>query len=112
VTQTQTKDQDAMTKDETMPRTRDQLEEAAAAAEQWLDDLDLDETPLTDSSDLRRITEALRGQVLAEAELRSAVAYARANGRTWAQIGVVLGVTRQTAQGRFGHLQTRSDSRP
>jgi len=34
--------------------------------------------------------------------LHEAVAVARAGGRSWAEVGLVLGVTRQTAQQRFG----------
>lgn len=34
--------------------------------------------------------------------LREAVATARANGRTWVEIGQTLGVSRQAARERFG----------
>lgn len=38
----------------------------------------------------------------ARAELQAAVDRARANGHTWAQLGEVLGITRQAAFKRFG----------
>jgi hypothetical protein len=38
----------------------------------------------------------------AESELRDTVAAARANGRSWAEIGLVLGVGKHGAQQRFG----------
>jgi hypothetical protein len=41
--------------------------------------------------------------VLAAAALRLAVDLARASGRTWQELGDVLGVTRQAAFQRFGH---------
>ena len=41
--------------------------------------------------------------LLAAAALRLAVDLARASGRTWQELGDVLGVTRQAAFQRFGH---------
>ena len=72
------------------------------ADEAWLDHLDPAATPADDPAELRRIGLALRGTETADAELRDAVAAARTAGRSWAQIGMVLGVTRQSAQERFG----------
>lgn len=46
----------------------------------------------------------------AEAALESAIAGARAAGRTWQQIGEVLGVSRQAAFKRFGTLDPHSAS--
>jgi hypothetical protein len=86
----------------TTPRTREQLEQAVAETEAWLDSLELDDTPLHDSSDFRRISEAMSAELAAEKELHDAVAAARTAGRSWAEVGLVLGVTRQTAQQRFG----------
>jgi Homeodomain-like domain len=37
-----------------------------------------------------------------DAELRATVAELREDGMTWAEIGALVGVTRQTVQGRFG----------
>lgn len=87
-----------------MPRTREQLERAAAEAEQWLDAMDPAELdrPTADASDLRRIGAALSGVAAAENELTQAVRAARANGRSWGDIAVVLGVSRQAARQRFG----------
>jgi len=86
-----------------MPRTRAELEKAAAETEAWLDSLDPDSlAPAEEMADLRAIGEALTAEIAADRALHEAVAAARANGRTWAEIGMVLGVTRQTAQQRFG----------
>lgn len=85
-----------------MPRTREELERAAAQAETWLDSLDPAVMPAEDPADLRRIGLALRGLVKEQREVDEAVAAARANGRSWAEIGLVLGISRQAARERYG----------
>jgi hypothetical protein len=78
------------------------------AAERWLDGLNPSDVALDDAPDLRRIRELAAELEGAEARLRSAVADARANGETWGMIGMVLGVSRQAAQQRFGDADKRS----
>jgi len=90
-----------MTKTKSMTPTEKDAADTREA-EAWLDRLDPVTTPADDPTELRRIGLALRDIEAAEAELRDAVAAARATGRSWAQIGMVLGVTRQAAQERFG----------
>lgn len=85
-----------------MPRTREQLEQAAADAEAWLDSLDPAETPAEDPRDLRRIGLALADVAKAERDLADAVADARRNGRSWGEIALVLGVSKQAARQRYG----------
>lgn len=85
-----------------LPRLADAQRDETAAAEDWLDSLDPASTPVDDPRELRRVGLAQRGVEEAEAELRAAVREARAAGRTWADIGRTLGVTRQAAQIRFG----------
>jgi len=84
-----------------VPRTREELERAAAQAETWLDSLDPAVMPAEDPVDLRRIGLALRGLVEEQREVDEAVAAARANGRSWAEIGLVLGISRQAARERY-----------
>ena len=86
-----------------MPRTRAQLEQAVADTEAWLDALDPEAltSPDSDGADLRAIAQALHA-VAADLALADQVATARANGRTWTQIGTVLGVSKQAARERFG----------
>jgi hypothetical protein len=55
------------------------------------------------TSDLGLVRMAASLHALADATLRAAVDRARAAGRTWQEIGDVLGVTRQAAFQRFGH---------
>jgi DNA-directed RNA polymerase specialized sigma24 family protein len=85
----------------TMPRTREELEMAAAEANAWLDSLDPATTPAEDTADLRRIGQALRNVAGAESELADAVAAARLHGRSWGDIALVLGTSRQAARQRF-----------
>ena len=87
-----------------MPRTRAQLEQAAADAEAWLDKLDPSalETPAADATDLRRIGTALAAVASAEGELAEAVRLSRAHGRSWTDIAIVLGVSREAARKRYG----------
>jgi hypothetical protein len=87
-----------------MPRTRAQLEKAAAEATDWLDNLDPDDPSVTveDTADLRAVGLALAAIAASEANLAATVAAARANGRSWARIGAILGVSKQAAMRRFG----------
>ena len=87
-----------------MPRTQEELEAAAADVEHWLDELDpavLDD-PASRADDLRAITSARDVIAMGERQLAMAVAAARANGRSWGEIGLFLGVTKQAARKRFG----------
>lgn len=88
-----------------MPRTREQIEEAAAKAEAWLDHLEHDnpDIPIDNPADLRAIAHALAAVASAENAVTGAVAAARQNGRTWGDIAMVLGVSRQATQKRYDH---------
>ncbi len=90
-----------------MPRTRQDLERAAHDAEVWLDALDPATTPAEDPADLRRIGLALRELADKQREVYEAVAAARANGRNWGEIGLVLGISRQSARERYGQTAER-----
>ncbi|MEN9621528.1 MAG: hypothetical protein RL499_1721 [Actinomycetota bacterium] len=70
--------------------------------EQLLDVIDLDDYPVDDPADLRRIGLAAKDVERAKTELAEAVAAARTNGRSWGFIGLVLGISKQAAQQRFG----------
>ncbi len=92
-----------------MPRTREQLQQAAEDAERWLDSLDpaAISSPDADASWLRRIGDAVRAVAHSQVELADAVAAARTHGHTWNQIAAMLGTSRQAAQERFGELVER-----
>lgn len=81
--------------------TDDDIDRAARRFEQLADDLDPATTEVELTEDLRQIaadSEAVRAD---EARLREAVEVARAHGRSWNQIAVALGVSRQAARQRF-----------
>lgn len=58
--------------------------------------------PARDAVHFRRIIAAQKSVDEADAELREAVAAARAAGDPWVMIGAALDMTRQAAQQRFG----------
>jgi DNA-directed RNA polymerase specialized sigma24 family protein len=55
-----------------------------------------------DAEPLHRIAAAFRRSAAADAELAEAVSAARADGYSWAAIAAMLGVSKQTAQARYG----------
>lgn len=67
--------------------------------EAWLGSID--PTDLRDASDLRAIAQASDAQPFSEEPVIAAVAAAREAGRTWAEIGVALGMSRQSAHSRY-----------
>lgn len=93
-----------------MPRTRQQIEQAAAEAEAWLDQLDPNDPTVTvdDPKDLRDIAYAMGAVAEAEKAVTAAIDTARANGRSWNAIARILGVSRQAAQKRYDHPATTS----
>lgn len=78
-------------------RTDQELERYAKLAETF------DPSGLTpdDVTDLRAIAEAVDQLHATEARIRELVELARANDRSWSQIGIALGVSRQAARERF-----------
>lgn len=93
-----------------MPRTREQLDQAAGDAERWLDSLDpaAIASPDADASHLRRLGAAVRSVAASQTELTEAVAAAREHGHTWTQVATMLGTSRQAAQERYGEPAHRS----
>jgi len=81
---------------------RTDLAGLAAQTEAYLDSVDPATLEWENPVELRRVSAASERLGLADAELRSAVTAARAVGRSWTEVGVVLGVSKQAAQQRFG----------
>lgn len=77
--------------------TDEEIQRAARLAEE----LDPSSVPMDDTTDLRAIAEVVDGVRAGEARVRELVALARANGRSWGEIGIALGVSRQAARERF-----------
>lgn len=84
-----------------MRHTDDEIETAAERFEQLADQLDPTSVEVDRTDDLRQVaavSEAIRAD---EARLREAVEIARAHGRSWNEIALALGVSRQAARQRF-----------
>jgi DNA-directed RNA polymerase specialized sigma24 family protein len=86
-----------MTKGKTT-HTQEEIERAAKLAEEF----DPSGVPMDNTTDLRAIAEAVASLRTGEARVRELVALARASGRSWGEIGIALGVSRQAARERFG----------
>jgi hypothetical protein len=85
-----------MTKGKTM-HTDEEIQRAAKLAEEF----DPSNVPMDDTTDLRALAEAVDRVRASEARVCELVALARANGRSWGEIGIALGVSRQAARERF-----------
>lgn len=77
--------------------TDEEIQRAAKLAE----DFDPSGTSMDDTTDLRTLAETVDSVRAGEARVRELVARARANGRSWGEIGIALGVSRQAARERF-----------
>ena len=77
--------------------TEEEIQRAAKLAEKF----DPAGVPIDDTTDLRTLAEAVDAVRAGEARVREMVALARANGRSWGEIGIALGVSRQAARERF-----------
>ncbi|MDP9022014.1 MAG: sigma-70 family RNA polymerase sigma factor [Actinomycetota bacterium] len=82
--------------------TDEEIEQAAKRFEELADKLDPETARMIDTDDLRGVAVAAQAVQDDEARLREAVEVARAHGRSWNQIAVALGVSRQAARQRFG----------
>lgn len=76
-------------------------EEEIQRAAKLADEFDPSGVPVDDTTDLRTLAEAVDALRTGEARVRELVARARANGRSWGEIGIALGVSRQAARERF-----------
>ncbi len=86
---------------EQMPHIDDDIAEPARRFERLADDLDPATTTAEPIDDLRQIaavSEAVRAD---EARLQKSVSIARAHDRSWNEIAIALGVSRQAARQRF-----------
>jgi len=81
--------------------TDEEIEAAARRFEQLADEFDPEAAEVDDTEDLRDVARASDAERAVKARLREAVEIARAHGRSWNQIAVALGVSRQAARQRF-----------
>jgi DNA-directed RNA polymerase specialized sigma24 family protein len=89
-----------------MVRTIAEKERVAAEIADRLADPQVDPV-WRDAEPLKRIADAFRASVSADKELAAAVHDARVAGYSWAAIAAMLGVSKQTAQARYGELAGR-----
>ncbi len=85
----------------TMRHADDEIEQAATRFEQLADELDPATAQVDHTDDLCQIAAISEAARAGEARLREAIEVARAHGRSWNQIAVALGVSRQAARQRF-----------
>lgn len=76
----------------------------AAALEAWADDVDGDELVEVDTDELKVIAQYAARRDRLETALADAVRVARSNGRSWSEIGTMLGVSKQAAQRKYSKL--------
>ena len=78
--------------------------EKLAAFEKWADEVDPADLKWLDSSSLKAVGRLAEQRDNLETELAQAVAAAREDDWSWAMIGIMLGVSRQAAQQKYGAL--------
>jgi hypothetical protein len=84
-----------------MRHTDEEIERAAERFEELAEELDPETAKVVVTEDLRGIADAAQTVREDEERLREAVEVARAHGRSWNQVAVALGVSRQAARQRF-----------
>lgn len=84
-----------------MPHTDDEIREAAERFERMADEFDPETAEVVSTEDLRGVAAAAEVVRRDEELLRETVEVAREQGRSWNQIAVALGVSRQAARQRF-----------
>ena len=85
-----------------MNSREERWDEKLAAFEKWADEVDPADLKWMDSSTLKTVGRLAHQRREIEDELAQAVAAARKDNWSWAMIGLMLGVTRQAAQQRYG----------
>lgn len=84
-----------------MRHSKQEIDEAARRFEELADRMDPADADVLRIDDLREVAVVSEAVRMDEERLREAVAAARAHGRSWNQIVVALGVSRQAARQRF-----------
>lgn len=80
--------------------------ERLAAYERWADSVDSDDLVVVDNLSLRTLRELADEQRTVEVNLEAAVRRARLDNRSWSQIGLMLGVSKQAAQQKYAQRCT------
>lgn len=86
-----------------MKHSDDEINKAADRFEKLADQLDPSTAQVEKLDDLRQIADACEAVRADEVRLRENVEIARAHGRSWNQIAIALGVSRQAARQRYSN---------
>lgn len=81
----------------------------AEALERWADDVDSADLKVADTAVLRSIAELVEQRNEVDEDLTEAIRSARRSEHSWAEIGAMLGVSKQAAQRKYAKV-TASDS--
>lgn len=76
----------------------------AASLEAWADEVDSDDLIVADTDALKAISEIADRRDRLDSALAEAVRSARRDGRSWSEIGAMLGVSKQAAQRKYTQL--------
>lgn len=76
----------------------------AAALEAWADDIGAVDLVEVDTDELKAIAQYAERRDRLETALTDAVRAARRSGRSWSEIGTMLGVSKQAAQRKYAKL--------
>jgi hypothetical protein len=76
----------------------------ASALDTWADDVDAADLVEIDTDELKVIAQYAARRDRLDTALTDAVRAARRNGRSWSEIGTMLGVTKQAAQRKYAKL--------
>jgi len=76
--------------------------EKASRLERWAEGVSSEELVSVDTDVLQHLAQLADQRTSLESDLREAVVVARRSGRSWAEIGAMLGVSKQAAQRKYG----------
>ena len=76
--------------------------ERAIALEQWAETIEAADLVVVDTSALKELMALAEQRSAVENDLAAAVRRARAAHHSWSEIGMMLGVSKQAAQRRYG----------
>lgn len=81
----------------------DEIEQAARRFDELTEQLDPASAQVERTEDLRQVAAASQAVRAGEGQLREAVHAARGQGRSWNEIALAMGVSRQAARQRFSN---------
>ena len=84
-----------------MTATKSVRTQRALALDNWADNVLTENLIEIDTTALRHIAQIAQRRDDAEIELTEAVEFARRAGRSWSEIGSMLGVSKQAAQRKY-----------